>query len=188
MGTPLIPGIVGESVQVETIHSARPAHGRTMATFAQQEAALAGYRGMRWVASHTELANNSNDGIGAGTLRTTWYAPMLLGPIGTQLWIGLWLYAEEASSAATACTSRRNGRTDRYLPEQPALSGHQPGKGAGHSRDIFVHVPWLESTGSRPRLLNVSAERGKVVIMKFVTTNVRIYTIMGLQAYKSRTG
>lgn len=211
MGEPLIPGLLGEQVNERTIHSARPARGRTGATISQQIAALLACRGLRGTFKDWEMSQVTDDSVGAASLRTDWYIPVHLSPFGSQLWVGLWLFAEEGGSAPSMTVSLEDtaagvidagftaSQANGYLPTSPQLLAGllefgAPGLGpfdpvgVTGGRDRFWHPPHVEGSGATPRLLDASTYEGQLVMVRIQTTGVRLYGGTVVEAYRSRVG
>lgn len=199
MTEPYIGGLLSEAVGVGGVKSARPVYGRIAATFATQLGTLAGYRGLRLTTKSFELSRAAQDGVGSG-MRSDWYVPVALGPFGAQLWLGVWLYAEEGSAAAvlTLSTQTLAGAVIDGGYTVSSANGHLPTSGvvvivgsntagAMADNDRFWSTPW-RLDGGGPRLLDVAGHEGTTVLVRMQTTATRIYGVTALQAYRERVG
>lgn len=203
MGSPHIGGVFGDLVATGAIKSARPVYGRTAQALGMQMGTILGYRGMRLAPKNFELSQLTDDGLGA-SMRSDWYVPIALSPLGAYLWLGIWLYAEEATAApAVAISAQTMGgavidagytisAANGHLPVTSQAAGTVgatfiPTAAATVDRDRFWSSPWRE-TGSGPRLLDVSGYEGTDILVRLQTTSTRIYQVQPMEAYRERAG
>lgn len=182
---------------------ARPLFGRTVSTFSNGLNYLAGFRGLRFMQQQcvTNAVNVLDDRPPLGLMNNDPIIRWVVSPIAQYVWWGAWVAAEEDGSAPRVQVyletvagvlidgpiewTPDNGK----LPVSDYYTSHNSSTlylAATAGRCKLMHTGWSEEpTLTAPRLLDVSSYQGQDVQLRVVSSGVRIYSHMALEAYQA---